>query len=95
MPAASPDYYRERYARDPTYRAKVVASTKRYEARLREEEPERYAETLRKRRESLKKRLEDPEYREKYLAAARIRGQLRRAQKPASIISESSLIIST
>lgn len=83
MPAASPDYYRERYARDPTYRAKVVASTKRYEARLREEEPERYAEIAEKRRATQKQRMEDPEFREKFLAAERIRCQLRRAKKKA------------
>jgi hypothetical protein len=81
MPAASPDYYRERYACDPTYRAKAVASTKRYEARLREEEPGRYAEIVEKRRATQQKRMEDPEFREKFLAAERIRCQQRRAKK--------------
>ncbi len=87
MPAASPAYYRERYARDASYRAKVVASAKRYEARLREEEPERYAEMLEKRKESKKKRLEDPEYREKFLEAERIRSRLRRAKKKEAAAS--------
>ena len=81
MPVASADYYRERYACDPAYRAKVVASTKRYEARLREEEPVRYAEIVEKRRATQKARMEEPEFREKFLAAERIRCRLRRAKK--------------
>ena len=81
MPTTDPEYYRRRYAEDAEYRASVIQSTKRYQAKMRAEDASGYAAKRKDAGERHKARYrEDAEYRERYLAAQRERQRAKKRQ---------------